>query len=75
MLGATLMGKKIFLTSDGFSFHTLELRWNPTDAAFANAFDRLRQCSFGSEFYPVKESGGIFAWRAMRFQEMGFGCS
>ena len=49
------MGKKIFLTSDGFSFHTLELRWNPTDTAFANAFDRLRQCSCGGEFYPVKE--------------------
>ena len=51
------MGKKIFLTSDGFSFHTLELRWNPTDAVFANAFDRLRQCSRGGEFYPVKENG------------------
>ena len=28
------MSKKVFLTSDGFSFHTIELRWNPTDAVF-----------------------------------------
>ena len=65
------MGKKIFLTSDGFSFHTLELRWNPTDAAFANAFDRLRQCSCGGEFYPVKENGGVFAWRCNAFSRNG----
>ena len=50
MLGAPLMGKKIFLTSDGFSFHTVERGWNPTDAALANAFERLGQCSLGSEF-------------------------
>ena len=65
------MGKKIFLTSDGFSFHTLELRWNPTDAVFANAFDRLRQCSRGGEFYPVKENGGVFAWRCNAFSRNG----
>lgn len=65
------MGKKIFLTSDGFSFHTLELRWNPTDAVFANAFDRLRQCSCGGEFYPVKENSGVFAWRCNAFSRNG----
>lgn len=65
------MSKKVFLTSDGFSFHTIELRWNPTDAVFANAFDRLRQCSRGGEFYPVKENGGVFAWRCNAFSRNG----
>lgn len=65
------MSKKVFLTSDGFSFHTLELRWNPTDAAFANAFDRLRQCNCGGEFYPVKEGGGVFAWRCNALSKNG----
>ena len=61
------MSKKVFLTSDGFSFHTIELRWNPTDAVF----DRLRQCSRGGEFYPVKENGGVFAWRCNAFSRNG----
>lgn len=65
------MSKKVFLTSDGFSFHTLELRWNPTDTAFADAFDRLRQCSCGGEFYPAKENGGVFAWRCNAFSRNG----
>ena len=55
----------------GFSFHTLELRWNPTDVAFANVFNRLQQCSCGGEFYPVKEVGGIFAWRSNAFSRNG----
>lgn len=65
------MSKKVFLTSDGFSFHTIELRWNPTDTAFADAFDRLRQCSCGGEFYPAKENGGVFAWRCNVFSRNG----
>lgn len=65
------MGKKIFLTSDGFSFHTLELRWNPTDAEFTKAFDQLKCNSRSGEFYPVKEGGGVFAWRCNALSKNG----
>lgn len=65
------MSKKIFLTSDGFSFHTLELRWNPTDAEFTKAFDQLKRNSRSGEFYPVKESGGTFAWRCNSLSKNG----
>lgn len=61
----------MFLTADGFSFHTIELRWSPTDTAFADAFDRLRQCNCGGEFYPAKENGGVFAWRCNAFSRNG----
>lgn len=66
------MSKKVYLTSDGFSYHTLELRYNPTDKAYRDCFERLQQHSKAQELYPQKDSDGrIYAWRCNAFSKKG----
>ena len=66
------MSKKIYLTSDGYSYHTLELRYNPTDKAYRDCFERLQQCSKAQELYPQKDPDGrIYAWRCNAFSQSG----
>ena len=66
------MSKKVYLTSDGYSYHTLELRYNPTDKAFRDCFERLQQYSKAQELYPQKDPDGrIYAWRCNAFSRYG----
>ena len=69
------MSKKVYLTSDGYSYHTLELRYNPTDKAFRDCFERLQQYSKAQELYPQKDPDGrIYAAVRLSISVLRQGC-
>lgn len=45
----------ITLTSEGFSYHTLELTWNPTYSQFWDIYQYLKKISGQHEFYQLKQ--------------------
>lgn len=43
------------LTSEGYSYHTLELNWNPTNTQFEKTYQYFQNISKHHEFYSLKQ--------------------
>ena len=43
------------LTSEGYSYHTLELNWNPTNTQFGKTYQYFQNISKHHEFYSLKQ--------------------
>lgn len=48
------MKRTVKLTSEGFSYHTFELKWNPSHSIFRKICDHLRDISKHNQFYPLQ---------------------
>lgn len=51
------MKNVLTLSSEGYSYHTLELSWNPTNAEFGEIYQYLHDISGHRAFYPLKQYG------------------
>ena len=70
------MSKKVYLTSDGYSYHTLELRYNPTDKALETALKDYSSTARHRRCIRRKTPMGVFMRGAvMFFRKKGFRCS
>lgn len=66
------MKNVLTLTSEGYSYHTFELNWNPTNAEFRETRQYLENISGHREFYKLKQYGdnctfcGVLTARGIR---------
>ncbi len=51
------MKQTIQVTSDGYGYHTFELKWNPTHKEFLVAKQFLKAISAENEYYPLERYG------------------
>lgn len=51
------MKRTVKLTSEGFSYHTFELKYNPSRSAFRKILHHLRNISNHNQFYPIYQCG------------------